>query len=57
MSGRFIGPGHIGIVADGTTNGPTWFSHHYYAAATQGRSRLAIGKQTGRTAGRRRRIK
>jgi arabinan endo-1,5-alpha-L-arabinosidase len=42
-SGRFIGPGHIGIVADGTTNGPTRFSYHYYDADTQGRSRLAIG--------------
>jgi arabinan endo-1,5-alpha-L-arabinosidase len=43
-SGRFIGPGHIGIVNDGATNGPTWFSYHYYDAATQGRSRLAVGK-------------
>jgi arabinan endo-1,5-alpha-L-arabinosidase len=42
--GRFIGPGHIGIVADGTTNGPTRFSYHYYDGATQGRSRLAVGK-------------
>jgi beta-glucanase (GH16 family) len=41
--GRFIGPGHIGIVDDGQTNGPTRFSYHYYDAATQGRSRLALG--------------
>ena len=41
--GRFIGPGHIGIVADDLTNGPTRFSYHYYDAATKGRSRLAIG--------------
>ena len=41
--GRFIGPGHIGIVSDGATNGPTRFSYHYYDAATQGRSRLALG--------------
>ena len=41
--GRFIGPGHIGIVADDRTNSPTRFSYHYYDAATQGRSRLAIG--------------
>ena len=41
--GRFIGPGHIGIVDAGTTNGPTRFSYHYYDADTQGRSRLAIG--------------
>ena len=42
-SGRFIGPGHIGIVDGGPTNGPTRFSYHYYDAATQGRSRLALG--------------
>lgn len=40
-SGRFIGPGHIGIFRDGPT---TWFSYHYYDAATRGRSRLALGK-------------
>jgi beta-glucanase (GH16 family) len=43
-SGRFIGPGHIGIVAGGGTNGPTFFSYHYYDADTKGRSRLAVGK-------------
>jgi arabinan endo-1,5-alpha-L-arabinosidase len=43
-SGRFIGPGHIGIVDNGQTTGPTWFSYHYYDADTEGRSRLAIGK-------------
>ncbi len=43
-SGRFIGPGHIGIVDDGSTNGLTQFSYHYYDAETRGRSRLAIGK-------------
>lgn len=42
-AGRFIGPGHIGIVNDGASNGPTHFSYHYYDAATEGRSRLAIG--------------
>jgi beta-glucanase (GH16 family) len=42
-SGRFIGPGHIGIVNDGDINGPTRFSYHYYDADTQGRSRLAVG--------------
>jgi len=41
--GRFIGPGHIGIVNDDATNGPTRFSYHYYDADTQGRSRLAVG--------------
>lgn len=40
-SGRFIGPGHIGIFRDGAT---TWFSYHYYDAETRGRSRLALGK-------------
>jgi beta-glucanase (GH16 family) len=42
-SGRYIGPGHIGIVSDGQTNGPTRFSYHYYDADTQGRSRLGLG--------------
>jgi len=41
--GRFIGPGHIGIVDDGITSRPTQFSYHYYDADTHGRSRLAIG--------------
>ena len=41
--GRFIGPGHIGIVDDGSTNGATQFSYHYYDAETHGRSRLAVG--------------
>src|SRR5215469_7262972 len=40
-TGRFIGPGHIGILKDGDT---IWFSYHYYDAATSGRSRLAVGK-------------
>jgi arabinan endo-1,5-alpha-L-arabinosidase len=43
-TGRFIGPGHIGIVDDGGTNGGTFFSYHYYDAVTAGRSRLAVGK-------------
>lgn len=40
-TGRFIGPGHIGILKEGDT---TWFSYHYYDAATEGHSRLAVGK-------------
>jgi arabinan endo-1,5-alpha-L-arabinosidase len=40
-TGRFIGPGHMGILKDGDT---VWFSYHYYDAATSGRSRLAVGK-------------
>ena len=43
-SGRFIGPGHIGIVDDGSTNVATRFSYHYYDAASEGHSRLAVGK-------------
>ena len=39
--GRFIGPGHIGILLDHET---TWFSYHYYDAEIWGRSRLALGK-------------
>jgi arabinan endo-1,5-alpha-L-arabinosidase len=41
--GRFIGPGHIGVLPAGGTD---WFSYHYYDAATKGRSRLAIGRLT-----------
>jgi arabinan endo-1,5-alpha-L-arabinosidase len=40
-TGRFIGPGHIGILKEGDT---IWFSYHYYDAASHGRSRLALGK-------------
>lgn len=43
-SGRFIGPGHIGITIDGQPGGVTTFSYHYYDAATNGRSRLAVAK-------------
>ncbi|MEY4917909.1 MAG: Intracellular endo-alpha-(1-_5)-L-arabinanase [Verrucomicrobiota bacterium] len=47
-TGKFVGPGHIGIVDDGGTNGGTngltQFSYHYYDATARGRSRLAIGK-------------
>jgi len=40
-TGRFIGPGHIGILNE---NGTTCFSYHYYDADTFGRSRLALGQ-------------
>jgi arabinan endo-1,5-alpha-L-arabinosidase len=43
-SGRFIGPGHIGIVDAEGKDDTAWFSYHYYDAETQGRSRLAVGK-------------
>lgn len=42
--GTVIGPGHMGIVSDGRTNGPTRFSYHYYDATARGRSRLGIGE-------------
>jgi arabinan endo-1,5-alpha-L-arabinosidase len=42
--GRFIGPGHLGIVHGHTPDGATWFSFHYYDADTAGRSRLALGR-------------
>lgn len=40
-TGRFIGPGHVGLFREGSTN---WFSYHYYDAETRGRSRLALGQ-------------
>ena len=40
-TGRFIGPGHIGILGERGTN---WFSYHYYDAESNGRSRLAFGQ-------------
>jgi arabinan endo-1,5-alpha-L-arabinosidase len=40
-TGRFIGPGHVGILNESGTN---WFSYHYYDADTYGRSRLALGQ-------------
>jgi arabinan endo-1,5-alpha-L-arabinosidase len=40
-TGRFIGPGHVGILNEGGTN---WFSYHYYDADSNGRSRLALGQ-------------
>lgn len=43
-AGRFIGPGHIGMVDDGSTNGPERFSYHYYDAETRGRPRLALAR-------------
>jgi arabinan endo-1,5-alpha-L-arabinosidase len=39
--GRFIGPGHIGILPDGAT---TRFSYHYYDGERRGRSHLALGR-------------
>jgi len=39
--GRFIGPGHIGILE---ARGSEWISYHTYDANFQGRSRLYIRK-------------
>lgn len=40
-AGRFIGPGHAGILNEG---GTTWFSYHYYDAEANGRSRLGLNQ-------------
>ncbi|MHC1764399.1 MAG: arabinan endo-1,5-alpha-L-arabinosidase [Verrucomicrobiia bacterium] len=40
-SGRFIGPGHMGVF---TESGNAWFSFHYYDRDSNGRSRLALGR-------------
>jgi len=41
-AGRFVGPGHVGILREGGTN---WFGYHYYDADdARGRSRLALGQ-------------
>jgi arabinan endo-1,5-alpha-L-arabinosidase len=39
--GRFIGPGHAGIVSDGSQE---WFSFHYYNANNRGRPALGLRK-------------
>jgi len=39
--GRFIGPGHAGIVNDGSQE---WFSFHYYNADNRGRPTMALRK-------------
>ena len=41
--GRFIGPGHAGIVKDGVQE---WFSFHYYDGANRGRPALGVRKIT-----------
>ena len=40
-SGKFIGPGHVGLFSERGTN---WFSYHYYDGENRGRSRLALGQ-------------
>jgi hypothetical protein len=40
-TGRFIGPGHTGILNE---NGTNWFSYHYYDANDNGWSKLGLGR-------------
>ena len=40
-SGRFIGPGHAGILND---NGTEWFSYHYYSGTENGFPRISISR-------------
>ena len=47
--GKFIGPGHAGIVVDG--DGEEWLSCHYYDATEGGASHLAIRPLTWDAAG------
>ncbi|HEX4342878.1 MAG TPA: arabinan endo-1,5-alpha-L-arabinosidase, partial [Verrucomicrobiae bacterium] len=40
-SGRYIGPGHAGVMVDGDTN---WFTYHFYDGNNGGNSKLGMGK-------------
>src|SRR5205823_486074 len=40
-TGRFIGPGHAGILND---NGTYWFTYHYYDGNGGGAAKLAVNK-------------
>jgi arabinan endo-1,5-alpha-L-arabinosidase len=40
-SGRYIGPGHAGVMVEGETN---WFTYHYYDGNNNGNSKLALGR-------------
>ncbi len=40
-TGRFIGPGHAGVLPEGETN---WFTYHYYDGNANGSSKLALGR-------------
>jgi hypothetical protein len=42
-SGRFIGPGHAGILVEGETN---WFTFHFYDGTNNGSSRLGLNRLT-----------
>ena len=39
--GRFIGPGHVGVLVE---DGTELFGYHFYDRESEGRSRLAIGR-------------
>ncbi len=47
-AGRYIGPGHAGIFAEG---GVTYFSHHYYDGYDNGAPKLGLAKLTWGTTG------
>ncbi|MDE3068751.1 MAG: arabinan endo-1,5-alpha-L-arabinosidase [Verrucomicrobiota bacterium] len=40
-SGRYIGPGHMGILTEGRTD---WFTCHYYDGKDSGRPKLGLGR-------------
>jgi arabinan endo-1,5-alpha-L-arabinosidase len=40
-TGRFIGPGHAGIMNDNATN---WFTYHYYDGNDSGTAKLGLGR-------------
>ena len=48
VSGRYVGPGHTGIL---TENGVNYFSHHYYDGDDNGTPKLGIAKLTWSAAG------
>ena len=43
VSGRYVGPGHAGILTEGGTN---YFSHHYYDGDDNGTPKLGLAKLT-----------
>lgn len=40
-TGRFIGPGHAGIMND---NGTNWFTYHYYDGSDNGTAKLSLNR-------------
>ncbi|GAB3724752.1 hypothetical protein GCM10027594_05980 [Hymenobacter agri] len=43
VSGRYVGPGHAGIISEGGAN---FFSHHYYDGEDNGAPKLGLAKLT-----------